>query len=122
MTTGHALAEPEHVLTGEEMLHLQDVVRKVPVSDLIVDYVATVIRSTPGSGGGDPPQFVKDWVLWGVGPRGGQSLIAAAQAPRRASTGARRWRSKTRAMATPVPRHRLVLNYNAESQGQRPRR
>ena len=64
------------------------------------------------------PQFIKDWVLWGVGPRGGQSLLMAARA--RAALDGRPEVdvSDIRAMATAVLRHRIVLNYNAESQGQ----
>jgi MoxR-like ATPase len=64
------------------------------------------------------PQFIKDWVLWGVGPRGGQSLITCAQA--RAALDGRPEVDveDIKAMAAPVLRHRLVINYAAESQGQ----
>ena len=85
---------------------------------------ATTASTTSMARPGDParrtdaPQFIGDWVLWGVGPRGGQSLILAAKAraaldgrPRSTSTTSRRW-------PPPVLRHRIVLNYNAESQGQ----
>ena len=70
---------PTPLVSGEEMLALQKIVHKVPVSDYCVNYVANLVRSTRA---GDPkaPRFIKDWVQWGVGPRGGQSLIAAAQA------------------------------------------
>ncbi len=112
-------AQPEPMLTGDEMLHLQAIVRKVPVSDLIVDYVASLVRSTRPKEGA-APQFIKDWVLWGVGPRGGQSLIAAAQA-RAALDGRPQVEVEDiNAVSTPVLRHRMVLNYNAESQGQTP--
>jgi MoxR-like ATPase len=101
------------------MLHLQGVVRRVPVSDLIVDYVASVVRATRVKDA-KVPQFVKDWVLWGVGPRGGQSLIQAAQA-RAALDGRPEVEVEDiRALAPAVLRHRIVLNYNAESQGQTP--
>ncbi len=81
------------MLGAEEMLHLQGVVRRVPVSDLIVDYVASVVRATRVKDE-KVPAFVKEWVLWGVGPRGGQSLLQAAQA-RRPWTGGRRWTWRT---------------------------
>ena len=117
MTSTGNPVEPTTVLSGEEMLALQKVVHKVPVSDYCVNYVATLIRSTRV---GDPraPQFVKDWILWGVGPRGGQSLIASAQA--RAALDGRPEVDITdiQAMAKAVLRHRIVLNYNAEAQGQ----
>jgi MoxR-like ATPase len=63
---------------------------------------------------------VRDWILWGVGPRGGQSLIMCARA--RAALDGRPEVDveDIKAMAAPVLRHRMVLNYNAESQGQTP--
>jgi MoxR-like ATPase len=117
-STGVAI-EPTAVLGGEEMLQLQRVVRRVPVSDAIVDHVAALVRATRLKDS-TAPQFVKDWILWGVGPRGGQSLIAAAQA-RAALDGRPEVEVQdVHALAAPVLRHRLVLNYNAESAGQTP--
>ena len=111
--------EPEQVLGGEELLALQKIVHKVPVSEFIVSYVSALIRSTRAAEA-KCPQFVKDWVLWGVGPRGGQALIAVAKA--RAALDGRPEVdvSDIKALAAPVLRHRIVLNYNAEAQGQTP--
>ena len=119
LNAGAQTAEPEPVLDAEELLHLQGVVRRVPVSDLVVDYVASVVRATRVKDA-KVPGFVKEWVLWGVGPRGGQSLIQSAQA--RAALDGRPEVDveDVRALAAPVLRHRLVLNYNAESQGHTP--
>ncbi len=115
-STGNPVA-PTPLLSGEEMLALQKIVHKVPVSDYCVNYVATLVRSTRAA---DPksPRFIKDWVQWGVGPRGGQSLIAAAQA--RAALDGRPEVDvgDIQAMVGAVLRHRIVLNYNAEAQGQ----
>src|SRR5580704_12063538 len=74
LTTSDACVDPTAVLSGEEILKLQHIVRRVPISDLCVQYVARLVRSTRPA---DPaaPQFIRDWALWGVGPRGGQSLI-----------------------------------------------
>ena len=119
LNSGAQLPDPEPVLAGDELLNLQAVVRRVPVSDLVVDYVASVVRATRVKEA-NVPSFVKEWVLWGVGPRGGQSLIQAAQA-RAALDGRPEVEVEdVRALAGPVLRHRLVLNYNAESQGQTP--
>jgi MoxR-like ATPase len=119
MTTGDLGKGAEHVITGAELLQLQSIVRKVPISDFCVDYIASLVRSTRHN---DPaaPKFIRDWVLWGVGPRGGQSLIMAARA--RAALDGRPEVDveDIRALATPVLRHRMVINYNAESQGQTP--
>jgi MoxR-like ATPase len=106
-------------MSGEEMLALQEIVRRVPISDFCLDYVMSIVRSTRAA---EPqaPKFIKDWVIWGVGPRGGQSLILAAKA--RAALDGRPEvdLEDIRAMAKPVLRHRMVLNYHAEAQGQSP--
>src|SRR5262249_32934048 len=117
LTSTGQQTDPTPILSADEMLALQGIVQKMPVSDYCVNYVASLVRATRAS---DPkaPRFVKDWVQWGVGPRGGQSLIAAAQA--RAALDGRPEVdvSDIRAMIGAVLRHRIVLNYNAEAQGQ----
>jgi MoxR-like ATPase len=79
LTTSDNSITPKPVLSGDEMLALQKIVRRVPINDLCVNYIARLVRATRPA---DPmcPAFVKDWVQWGVGPRGGQSLIMAARA------------------------------------------
>ena len=99
------------------MLHLQRIVRRVPVSDLCVAYVARLVRATRPADA-NTPQFIKDWVLWGVGPRGGQSLIMAARARAALDGRPEVGIEDIRAMAAAVLRHRMVLNYTAESIGQ----
>jgi MoxR-like ATPase len=117
LTTSDSHFEPTPVIAGEEMLKLQHIVRRVPISDLCVDYVARLVRATRPADA-IAPAFVKKWVLWGVGPRGGQSLIMSARA--RAALDGRPEVAveDIRAMAAPVLRHRLVLNYASESEGQ----
>jgi len=87
------------------------------VSDFCVDYIARLVRGTRPA---EPaaPQFVREWVLWGVGPRGGQSLIAASRARAALDGRPEVGVEDIRAMAAAVLRHRIVLNYTAESQGQ----
>ena len=119
LTTSDHAAEPTAVLGGEELIALQKIVRRVPISDLCVDYIARLVRATRPA---DPaaPQFVRDWVGWGVGPRGGQSIIMASRA--RAALDGRPEVDvdDIKAMVPAVLRHRLVLNYTAQSQGQTP--
>jgi MoxR-like ATPase len=117
ITGAEVRADDEPVLGAEEMLALQEIVRRVPVSDFCVNYVSRLVRSTRPNET-TSPQFIRDWLLWGVGPRGGQSLLMAARA--RAALDGRPEVDveDIKAMATAVLRHRLVLNYNAESQGQ----
>ena len=115
--TGDDQAEPEATLTGEEVLELQHLVRRVPISDFLVDYTMDLIRATRRDSE-DAPEFINRWVLWGAGPRGGQSLILAAKA--RAALYGRPEVSveDLQTVAKAVLRHRIVLSYNAESEGQ----
>jgi MoxR-like ATPase len=119
LMTGGTPIEPQPVMSGDEMLQLQEIVRRVPISDYCLDYVMSLVRSTRAAEA-RAPKFIKDWVIWGVGPRGGQSLILAAKA--RAALDGRPEVDieDIRAMAKPVLRHRMVLNYHAEAQGQSP--
>jgi MoxR-like ATPase len=118
-TTGIQHGEPERVLSGEEVLELQSLVRKVPISDMLIDYAMNLVRATRRDDP-DAADFVQQWVLWGVGPRGGQSLIMAAKA-RAALYGRPEVTAEDiQQMAPSVLRHRIVLSYNAEADGQTP--
>ena len=106
----------EHVITGEEILRLQKIVRKVPIAESIVDYaVALSGNSRPSTPG--VPEFIKDWVNWGAGPRASQYLVLGAKA--RAIMHGRYHVSyeDVKAVAKPVLRHRILTNFNAEADG-----
>ncbi|MAE67436.1 MAG: AAA family ATPase [Phycisphaeraceae bacterium] len=113
------LPEPVPVLNDEQIAQLQETVRRIPVSDYVLDYAMALVRATRRDAP-EAPQFVRDWVLWGAGPRGGQALVLAAKA--RAALDGRPEVAvdDVTALARPVLRHRLVLNYNAEAEGQTP--
>lgn len=106
----------QHVLSGEEVMQLQDVVRKVPVADHVIRYALQFSRLTR-KGEGDVPQFVNDYVGWGAGPRASQYLVLAGKA--RALLKGRYHVSTEdiRQVAIPVLRHRIVTNFNAEAEG-----
>ncbi|MEZ6145620.1 MAG: AAA family ATPase [Planctomycetaceae bacterium] len=87
-TTGIEHGEPERVLSGEEVLELQDLVRKVPISDMLIDYTMSLVRATRR----DDPEaadFVKQWVLWGVG-RAAASHSFSLPKPEQPSTAGRK--------------------------------
>jgi len=117
--TGAPPSDPTPVLSGEEVIELQNLIRRVPISDLLVDYTMNVVRATRKD---DPesPDFVRNWVLWGVGPRGGQSMILAAKARAALYGRPEVTVEDLKAAAVPVLRHRIVLSYNAEAEGQSP--
>jgi MoxR-like ATPase len=116
LTTAGQQAHLEHVLSGEEVGVLQDIVRKVPVADHVIRYALALTRMTRVTEGG-VPQFVKDYVGWGAGPRASQYLILAGKA--RALLKGRYHVSTEdiRQVAAPVLRHRIVTNFNAEAEG-----
>ncbi|MEW5767822.1 MAG: MoxR family ATPase [bacterium] len=116
LTTSAYEAELEQVLSGEDILRLQGIVRKVPVADHVAEYAIRLVRS---SRPGDElsPDFVKDWVSWGAGPRASQYLLLGGKA--RAVMMGRYAVSKEdiKAVAGPVLRHRIITNFNAEADG-----
>lgn len=115
-TTSQFIPSVNRVLIGKEILAYQDLVRRVPVADNVIDYaVRLVTRSRPKSD--SSPQFIKDWLSWGAGPRASQYLILGAKT--RAILSGRHTPdiSDVRYMARPVLRHRLLPNFNAEADG-----
>ena len=115
-TTAGARAEPQGVLTQEEILQLQSVVRKIPVSQHVIKYVIRLVRATrPGND--DSPEVTKSFVSTGAGPRAGQSLILAAKAMAILDGRIHVSCNDIRRAAPPVLRHRLLTNFAADSEG-----
>lgn len=118
-TTTVQVDEVQRVLSAAEILELQRTVREVPVSDHVIRYALSLVRQTrlgtPGI-----PEFVSDLVAWGAGPRAVQFLILGGKA--RALLQGRSYVSTDdiAALAKPVLRHRLVVNFAAESDGVTP--
>jgi MoxR-like ATPase len=117
VTTGVEEPEITTILDSERIAALQRLVRRVPVSDHGIDYALDIVRATRGPKEGGPA-YIGEWVAWGAGPRAGQSLVLAAKA--RAALDGRPSVSvdDIRAVARPVLRHRIVINYNAQASGQ----
>jgi MoxR-like ATPase len=117
VTTGADQQEITPLISGERIADLQRLVRRVPVSDYCIDYAMDLVRATrknePGA-----PKYIVEWVSWGAGPRAGQALILAAKARAalagRPSVGV----EDIQAVARPVLRHRVVINYNAQAAGE----
>jgi MoxR-like ATPase len=108
-TTSTEHPEVDQVLSGEEIIKLQNLVRQVPISDHVVRYVLSIVRQTR-LGEVGVPEFVTEWLSWGAGPRAVQYLILGGKA--RALLHGRSFVS-----ARPVLRHRLVTNFSAQSEG-----
>ena len=105
-----------HILGKKEILAYQDLVRRVPVADNVIQYAVNIVtRTRPKSGAA--PQFIRDWLSWGAGPRASQYLILAAKT--RAVLDGRFSPDidDVRHVIGPVLRHRIVPNFNAEADG-----
>ncbi len=107
------------VATGEQIERARVLVREIPAATNVIDYAARLVRaSRPTSADGpDVLPFVRDWIRWGAGPRAGQALLLAGKA--RAVLDGRPAVSTddVRAVARPVLRHRLLVNFQAEAEG-----
>jgi MoxR-like ATPase len=115
-TTSLHVPTPRHVLTGAQIGAFQDLVRRVPVADHVLEYAVRLVRaSRPRTT--QAPQFVQDWIRWGAGPRASQYLILGAKT--RALLAGRHTPDidDVRTLAGPTLRHRLVTNFNAEADG-----
>jgi MoxR-like ATPase len=137
MTTATHAALIDRVLSATDILEMQDIVRKVPVAPYVIRYAMKFTRLTrKGSrlakgAQAEPaaprpkdqleiPDFIRDNVTWGAGPRASQFLILAAKA--RAVLHGRYYVSceDVRSVAAPVLRHRIITNFNAEAEGIKP--
>jgi len=119
LTTSAYEPELKVVMGRDELLEAQDLVRKVPVPERVGRYAVQLVRATRPKEK-HAPNFVRQWVQWGAGPRASQGLILGAKA--RALLHGRTAASceDVRAVALPVMRHRLVLNFAAEADGVSP--
>jgi len=115
-TTSPLAATLETVVSGEDIVRYQQLVRRVPVADNVISFaVELVTRTRPTEE--KSPQFIKDWLRWGAGPRASQYLILGAKTRAILSGRPMPDIDDVRAVARPVLRHRLVTNFNAEADG-----
>ena len=104
------------VLSGEDIVALQQVVRRVPVSDDVFAFAKRITRaSRPGTP--EAPKFITDSLTWGAGPRASMNLILAAKAHAVLHSNNHVSPDDVRAVALPILRHRLILNFAAQSEG-----
>ena len=115
-TTSGPQAALARVLSPDIIVRLQDLVRRVPVPDHVVAHAVQLVRNTrPGEAGAS--DFVKKHVSWGAGPRASQYLVVGAKARAILSGRFAATVDDVRALAKPVLRHRIIPNFQAESEG-----
>ena len=115
-TTSAYEAELNPILKADEILNLQNLVRRVPVADEVINAAVSLVRNTRPNYE-ESPSFIRESISWGAGPRASQYLILGAKT--RAILDGRPTPeiADVRALAKPVLRHRLVTNFNAEAEG-----
>ena len=114
--TSDKVARVSPVLNGDDIIQLQQVVRRVPVSDDIFKFAKRITRaSRPGTD--DAAKFVDKWVSWGAGPRASMNMILAAKAHAILRGSNHVSNEDVVAVALPILRHRLILNFAAQSEG-----
>ena len=106
----------EHVVTGPDIIAFQQLVRKVPVSDAVLRYALSLVRTTRPSANGDSPDFIKKWVNFGASVRAAQYLTLGAKARALMDGRPHVQFEDVRALAKPVLRHRILTNFHAESE------
>jgi MoxR-like ATPase len=104
------------VVSSDELIVFQDLVRKVPVAPNVIEFAVKVSNMTRPING-NAPKYVKDWVTWGAGPRASQYLVMAAKT--RSIIGGRFTPNidDIKASMLPVLRHRIITNFSAEAEG-----
>jgi MoxR-like ATPase len=115
-TTALQAEETRDVLTGDQILELQQLVRRVPVTDHVIQYTLALVRQTRV---GEPgvPKFVRDWLAWGAGPRAVQYLILGGKARALLHGRTHVQTEDIQTLAMPVLRHRILTNFTAASEG-----
>jgi len=120
-TTANRTVEIQPVLNGADILKLIRIVREIPISQPLVQYVTRLVRCSRNrrgqEGDGAVPDFVRKYLQWGAGPRAGQYLILGAKARAFLHGHTHVAAEDIRAVAHPVLSHRIIVNFAAEADG-----
>ncbi len=117
LTTGTVDDSVSVVASGADIERMHAIVREVPAAANVVDFAARLVRATRPVAGADVPDFVRQWVRWGAGPRAGQALLLGAKARALLDGRSVAAPDDVQAVALPVLRHRILVNFQAEADG-----
>jgi MoxR-like ATPase len=115
-TTSNTEVSVNKVLSSEEILKIQDLIRSIPVADNVVEYAVKLVSKTRPEND-LATDFVKKYLSWGAGPRASQFLVVAAKAHAAINGKFSPDIEDVQAVALPILRHRVVRNYKAEAEG-----
>ena len=115
-TTGNFQPELKRVMNAEDIVNYQRMLRNVVVADNVIEYAVKLVNlSRPNNP--NAPEFIRQWINWGAGPRASQYLILGAKTRAALLGRFTPQEEDVRACAIPVMRHRIVTNFNAEAEG-----
>jgi MoxR-like ATPase len=115
-TTSNDVQKLSEVLNAEDIIAIQDLIRRIPVVDNVMTYAVNLAAKTrPNTP--NAPDFVNEYLSWGAGPRASQYLVLGAKAHAAIHGKYAPDQEDVRAVATPILRHRIVKNYKAEAEG-----
>lgn len=115
-TTSFRKAALDKIISGTDIRFFQQLIRKIPVTENVMNYAVALARKTrPGQP--EAPALVNDYVSWGAGPRASQFLVLGAKCHAAISGKYSPDIEDVKAVATPILRHRIILNYKAEAEG-----
>lgn len=115
-TTGSYQPDLTRVMSAEDIISYQQMLRNVVVADNVIEYAVRLVNLTRPTNP-DAPDFIKEWINWGAGPRASQYLILGAKTRAALQGRFTPQEEDVRACAIPVMRHRIVTNFNAEAEG-----
>jgi MoxR-like ATPase len=115
-TTSDNQINLKHVLSAEQIMNYQELIRRIPVADNVMEYAVKLVGKTRFSSE-FAPQITKDFISWGAGPRASQYLIVGAKCHAALNGRYSPDIEDVKAVAKPILRHRLVRNYRAEAEG-----
>lgn len=115
-TTGNNSIQLKSILTGEEITYFQNLIRKIPVNDNVIEYAVNLASKTRPNND-NAPDVTKNFLSWGAGPRASQYLIIGAKCHAALAGKFSPDIEDVQAVAMPILRHRIVRNYKAEAEG-----
>ena len=115
-TTSEYIPKLNKIVTADEIISFQELIRKVPVADNVIEFAVKTANTTRPNNS-ISPKFIKDWVSWGAGPRASQYLILAAKTNAVISGRFTPNIDDVRFAMIPVLRHRIITNFSAEAEG-----
>lgn len=116
LTTANIKVELNKILNAEQIVFFQDLIRKIPVADNVIEYAVKLVNKTRLNSE-YTAEVTKKYLQWGAGPRASQYLIIGAKAHAAVNGKYSPDIEDVKAIATPILRHRIVLNYKAEAEG-----